>query len=302
MKKKIGLLIVAIIAITGGTYMLWSAFFKYKDMEIDDILWTNSVNDKNKHIHTIYLYRDGKREKIGDILLDCISKKGENLLVGVQNLYPNADEFRGIVTYDISSKEVSEILARDKIDDFLGEGNHEFRGNIQMTKDGNFFYFVRGGKMISYDVENDKLEILFETSSRYYSLNEEETCLFFSNSPTLYRYNLSTKTIDTLLNGCIYSFAVSKDEKVIVYEEFKEKALFLYNMDTKEKEKLVDLNYGYGIVYISEDNRYILYTDYKEAFVPTNRKIRIYVLDLETGKRRIIYKGNYHENIGNVLW
>lgn len=143
--------------------MLWSAFFKYKDMEIDDILWTNSVNDKNKHIHTIYLYGDGKREKIGDILLDCISKKGENLLVGVQNLYPNADEFRGIVTYDISSKEVSKILARDKIDDFLGEGNHEFRGNIQMTKDGNFFYFVRGGKMISYDVEKDELEILFET-------------------------------------------------------------------------------------------------------------------------------------------
>lgn len=282
--------------------MLWSTFFRYKDMEIDDIFWTNSITDKNKHVHTIYLYRDGKIENIGDISLDYISKNGENLLVGVQNLYPNEGEFRGIVTYNISSKEVCEILARDKIDDFLGEGNHEFRGNIQMTKDGNFFYFVRGKKMISYDVENDKLEILFETSSRHYPLNEEETCLFFEDSPnTLYRYNLSTKTKDVLING-VNNFAVSKDEKIIVYENRKEKALFLYDMDSGEKEKLVELNYGCSVVSISADNRYILYTDYKEAFVPTNRKIRIYVLDLETGKRRTIYKGNYHENIGNVLW
>lgn len=294
--------------------MLRSAFFRHKDMEIDDIIWTNNVCYKEEYVNgkniflyrgAINLYRDGKTETVGDILLSNFSKNGENLLVGMQNLYPNMEGFKGIITYDIVTRELKEILAYDKICDFLGEGNHELLGKIQMTMDGKFIYFACGKKMISYDTEKSTLELLFETqtSCNEYFLNAKETCLYYSDSPhTLYRYDILTKTRDTMIDQDIYNFAVSKDEKLVVYESRRDKALFLCHMDTGKKEKLVDLNYGYGVVYISDDSRYILYTDYKEAIVPTNCKIIIYVMDLETGKRRTIFKGTYQDNIGNVLW
>lgn len=297
--KKTGLLIVAILIIAGGVYMLWSVFRQYKDMEIDDIIWTDGYGEDSR----IYLYRGGKTENIGNISLKNFSKKGETQLVGVQNLYSNSKGFKGIVTYNITTKEVNEILACDKIYDFLGEGNHEFGGNIQMTDDGKYLYFLCDDKMISYDVEKDQMEILFETWCESYILNEQGTCLFFCDRPALCRYDLSTKERDevALING-IYSFAISKDEKMLVYRDCDNNELCLFRMDTKEKKKLVELDYIWGAVYISDDNRYVLYTDYKESFVPTNRKIGVYVIDLETGKRRTIYKGTYQDNIGNVLW
>ena len=294
--------------------MLWSAFFRYKDMEIDDIIWTNNVcykeenvNGKNIFLYkgTINLYRDGKIETVGDILLSNFSKNGENLLVGMQNLYPDTEGFKGIITYDIATRELNEILAYDKICDFLGEENHELLGKIQMTMDGKLFYFACGKKIILYDAEKSTLDLLFETqtSCNEYFLNAKETCLYYSDSPhTLYKYDILTKKQDSLIDQDVYNFAVSKDEKLVVYENRRDKALFLYYMDTGEKRKLVDLNYGYSAVYISEDSRYILYTDYREAIVPTNCKIIIYVKELETGKRRTIYKGTYQDNIGNVLW
>lgn len=279
--------------------MLRSAFFRHKDMEIDDIIWIDGYGEDSG----IYLYRDGKTENIGKISLKNFSKKGENLLVGVQNLYSNSEGVKGIVTYDISTKEVNDILACDKIYDFLGEGNHEFGGNIQMTEDGKYLYFLCGDKMISYDVEKDKMEILFETWCESYVLNEQGTCLYYCDRSALYRYDLSAKKQDivVLIDG-IYSFAISRDEKTLVYRDRDNHELYLFRMNTKEKEELVKLDYIWGVVYISDDNRYVLYTDYKETFVPTNRKIRIYVIDLETGKRRTIFKGTYQDNIGNVLW
>lgn len=283
--------------------MLLLTLFQHKDMEIDNIIWTDYVRSKDGIVNggVIYLHNNGKTENIGDIALSNVSQKDGNLLVGVQNLFPNADGFKGIVTYNISSKEVKEILECDKIYRFLGNTNHDFRGNIQMTKDEKFFYFVCGGKMILYDAQKDKMEILFDASCYQYSLNEKETCLYFSEDKTLFRYDLSTKTKDILIND-VYNFSVSKNEKVIVYENRDDQALFLYQIDSEENKKITDLNYKYSEVCISEDNRYILYTDYKEAIIPTNRRIEIYVLELETGRRKLIYKGDYEENIGIALW
>lgn len=302
MKKKVSLLVLILVLALGAS-MILSVFFRCKDMEIDDIIWTKYVYGKNGQWKgEIYLYSNGKTENIGDIMLRHVSKKGESLLIGVQNLGLPGDRYKGIVTYDIFTKEVREILECDKIDDFLGRGNHDFRGNIQMAGDGKFFYFVCGDKMILYDVEKDRLEILFETMSDRYFLNEKETHLYFSDDHCIIcRYNLQSRTKEPLIKNVNY-FAVSRDEKMIVYVSRETDELFLYRLDTGETEKLVKLTYPYSEMNISRDNRYILYTNYKESIIPTNRRIEICVLDLETGKRKIIYRGDYEDNIGNVLW
>lgn len=303
MKKRLSIALLAILLIIGGSYMLLLTLFQHKGMEVGNIIWTDHIPDEDGYITggAIYIYNNGKTEKVGDIALCHVSRKDGNLLVGVQNIYPNADGFKGIVTYDVSSKEVKEILECDKIWDFLGDGNDDFRGNVQMTRDGKSFYFVCGGKMVCYDAEKDKMEILFDASCHQYSLNENETCLYFSADATLFRYDLSTKTKDALLKD-VWDFSVSKDEKVIAYENREEQALYLHRVEAGEDDKIVDLNYMDSTICLSADNRYVLYTDYKEAVVPTNHRIEIYILELGTGKRTLIYKGNYKENIEVARW
>lgn len=300
--KKLSIVTLVVVVMIGGACTLLT-LFQNKDVEVGNIVWTDHFPDEDGYITggAIYLYDNGKTEKAGDVALCHVSQKDGSLLVGVQNWYPNADGFKGIVTYDVSSKEVKEILECDKICDFLGDGNADFCGNVQMTRDGKSFYFACGGKMICYDAEKDKMEILFEASCHQYSLNENGTCLYFSADATLFRYDLSTNAKEVLLKDVWY-FSVSKDEKAIAYENRDEQALYLHRVDTGEDEKIADLNYIGSTTCISEDNRYVLYTDYKEAVVPTNRRIEIYVLELDTGKRKLIYKGNYKENIEVARW
>ena len=73
-------------------------------------------------------------------------------------------------------------------------------------------------------------------------------------------------------------------------------------METGKKEKLLEVNYVDNLIYISEDNKCLLYTDYKESMIPTNRRVEIYVFELETGKQKKIYRGDYGDNIRSVLW
>lgn len=296
MKKKIS-------TITIGICILLLAFGCRRDTEIDDVIWTSYVCDENGNINggVINAYRDGKRVCIDNIALSNVSGSGEQLLVGVQNLYPNAEGFKGIVTYNISQKEVNEILNCDRIYDLVGNSNLDFRGNVQMTKDGKLYYFVCGEKMILYNAEKDKLEVLFETSCYQYMLNESETCIYYSENGTLFKYNFIEKEKDILINE-VNNFSVSKDEKFIIYENRKEQSLFLYQIDSGKIEKLVGLNYSDSQISISDDNCYLLYTDYKESLIATNRKIEICVLDLKSGRRSIIYKGDYSDNIRSVLW
>lgn len=276
--------------------MLQSVFFQNKDRIVDDIIWTNNVDVNGM----ICLYHDGEIENNSDIYLDYVSKKGKELLIGVQNLHPNIEGFKGIVIYNMSSKEVTEILEYDKIRDFLGDGDKDFRGNIQMTEDGRFFYFVYGGKMMVYDAEKDEMEILFEAFCYQYVLNKKETCLYFSADKTLYKYDLLTKTTE-FLNDNVYNFAISEDEELVCYENRDEGALYLYQIDSGESEKLLTTNDGYSMG-ISADKRYVLYIDYKGAIVPSNYKPYIKVFDLETAKSETIYKGKYEDNISVVPW
>lgn len=302
MKKKISL-IIAITIVIGVIGLLTLTFFRHKDMVIDDIIWTSYICDENGIVNggKIYAYKDGQRESIANIALSNVSMGEEQLLVGVQNLYPNAEGFKGIITYNISQKEVNEILSCDRIYDFLGDSDLEFRGNVQMTGDGKFYYFVCGGKMILYDVEKDELEILFKTSSYQYMLNESDTCIYYSEDKTLLRYNLIDREEDIIIND-VNNFSVSNDENIIIYENRKEQGVFLYQIDSGKNEKLVDLNYVDSQLSISKDNCYLLYTDYTESSIPTNREVEICVLDLKSGRRSIIYKGNYSDNIRSVLW
>lgn len=302
LKKKTSL-IIAITIVIGVIGILLLTFFRHKDMEIDDIIWTSYISDENGIISggKIYVYKDGQRECIANIALSNVSMGEEQLLVGVQNLYPNAEGFKGIITYNISQKEVNEILSCDRIYDFLGDSHLDFCGNVQMTGDGKLFYFVCGGKMILYDVEKDELEVLFETSCYQYMLNESETYIYYSENKTLFRYNILDRENDILIDE-VNNFSVSKDENIIIYENRKEQGLFLYQIDSGKNEKLVDLNYVDSQISISEDNCYLLYTDYTESSILTNRKVEICVFDLKSGSMSIIYKGNYSDNIRSVLW
>lgn len=298
MKKKITIAVVSV-----GICLLMLVLFLRKDIEADDIIWTCDVSDENGYVNggKIYLYRDGRSECIDNISLCNVSAKGENLLVGIQNCYPNAEGFKGIVTYNISSKEVNEVLSSDRIHEFLDDRSLNFRGNIQMTQDGKLYYFVCGDNMMLYDTEKDKMEVLFKASCYQYILNEKETYLYFSENRALFGYNILENTKELLLND-VNNFSVSKDEKMIVYENRKEQALFLYRIDSGENEKLLDLNYLDSQISISNDNRYLLYTDYKESLIPTNRMTEICIFELKTGKRRVIYKGSYSDNITSVTF
>lgn len=298
MKKKKSLIIIA-----GGVCILVAAFFLKKDIKTDDIIWTSYVHDKNGNINggRVCTYRDGKRECIDNIALSNVSMKEKNLLVGMQNLYPDAKGFKGIITYNISSKEVIEILACDRIYDYLDDRKIDFRGNIQVTKDGNLYFFTCGKKMLLYDVEKDNLETLFETSCNQYVLNEGETCLYFSENGILFQYNLAEHTKDKIIDQ-VNNFTISRDETLIIYEDRKKRELFLMEMETGKKEKLLEVNYVDNLIYISEDNKCLLYTDYKESMIPTNRRVEIYVFELETGKQKKIYRGDYGDNIRSVLW
>lgn len=302
MKQKISIIISIIIAI-GGICILIMAFSDHKDMAVDDIFWTRYVCDENGKINggMIYTYKDGESECIAHIALCNASMGEEQLLVGVQNLYPGAEGFKGIITYNISQNEVKEILNCDRINNFLGDSSLDFRGNVQMTGDGNLYYFVCNGKMILYDVEKDDLEVLFETSCYQYSLNESETCIYYSENSTLFRYDLTGMKNDSVIND-VNNFSVSKDENIIIYENRKEQGLYSYQIDSGENEKLLDLNYPDSQISISDDNCYLLYTDYTESSMATARKIEICVFDLESGSSSVIYKGDYSDNIRSVLW
>lgn len=302
MTKKISIIIAITIITIGGIWMLMLTFFQHKDMAIDDIFWTSYVCDENGKISggMIYTYKDGESECIARVALCNASMGEEQLLVGVQNLYPNAEGFKGIITYSISQNEVKEILSCDRIKNFLGGSDLDFRGSVQMTGDGKLYY-VCDGKMILYDVEKDALEILFETSCYQYMLNESETCIYYSENSTLFRYDLIGMQNVSLIND-VNNFSVSKDENIIIYENRKEQGLYLYQIDSGENEKLLDLNYPDSQISISNDNCYLLYTDYTESFTPTNRKVEICVLDLKSRRMSIIYNGNYSDNIRNVFW
>lgn len=305
MKKKIGISILLVILVVGSGVMIGRNFFCKSFTGIKPIIFScyNSNSDGYVNGGTIYLYNveKKKRENIGNIALDKISYDGKNTLVGVQNLFPNSTGFRGIITYNISTQKIVEVLSCSRIYDMLDENNHTFTGNIQMNSTKDIFIFVCGKKMFMYNLNEEKLEELFDTSSNQYILSADGKYLYFSENGNLYLYDFKSKEKEVMIEG-VYNFAISKDESTITYENQKEKSIHLYDLDTQENKEIIQLKHSGSQMYFSENNEYLLFTDYKGSIVPNNYKIEICIYDFAKNEISIIFKGKYEDNYRSVVW
>ena len=306
MKKEIGISILLGILVVGGIgIMIGRNYFCESLTEINPIILSCDYSDSEGYVNSglIYFYNVGKKEKesIGNIALDKISYDGKNVLTGIQNMFPNSVGFRGIITYDVSTHEITEVLSCSRIYDMLGNNNHTFTGNIQMNSTRDIFVFACGGKMFMYDLNNDKLETLFDTSSNQYILPADGKNLYFSENSNLYSYNFMSGKKEVILEG-VYNFAISKDENIIAYENQKEKSIYLYIKNTQENREIIQLKHSGSQMYISENNGYLLFTDYKGSVVPNNYKIEICIYDFAKNKISIVYRGKYEDDYRNVVW
>lgn len=306
MKKKIGIGILLMILIVGGIgVMIGRNFFCESLTGVNPIIFSCYHSNSEGYVNdgAIYSYNveEKKKENLGNIALDKISYDGKNVLTGIQNIFPNSDGFRGIITYDISTQETVEVLSCSRIYDMLGENNYTFTGNIQMNSTKDIFVFSCGGKMFRYSLNEDKLEVLFDTSSNHYKLSADGKYLYFSENSNLYFYDFIRGKKEVLLEG-VYNFAISKDESIIAYENRKEKSIYLYDLDTQENKEIIQLKHSGSQMYISENNGYLLFTDYKGSIVPNNYKIEICIYDFDKNKISIVYKGKYEEDYRNVVW
>ncbi|MGN0245346.1 MAG: hypothetical protein ACI4DK_05220 [Lachnospiraceae bacterium] len=305
MKKKSVYISILLILIIGGIGVILGKTLICDSLKgLNPIIISCYSSDSDGHVNggTIYSYDVEKKEKenIGNIALDNISYDGKNL-VGVQNNYPDSIGFKGIITYDIHTQEITEILPCSRIYEMLDEKNHLFTGNIQMNSNADIMVFACGGKMFMYSINEDELAELFSTSSNQYILSSDGTCLYFSENSNLYSYNFMSGKKEVMLEG-VYNFAISSDEKTIVYENQKEEMIYLYIVETQENKEIIKLNESGGNMYFSKDNGYLLFTDRKSSFVPTNYKIQICIYDIANSKISVVYRGKYEDNYRNVIW
>lgn len=226
----------------------------------------------------------------------------------MQNASSNSKGYQGIVLYNINTKEVQEILSCDRIDDFWGLNENEgawFEGCIQMSEDENRFYFSYSERLSCYDRKRDELSVLVEDILYRGSiaLNEEETGLYYSNLGTLMFYDFSTGKIKEILSG-VGTFSLAKGDDFLVYAYWEKDELWKYDLESKENKKLCNLKRSSGNrIVLSQDNQYVAYTDSKESIVPTNFKYYLTICELETGRKKVIYKGKYGESgINSLVW
>ena len=307
-KYTIAILIVIIISVLCAGLIIMNKTILQKDFKIENVFWTQYDADENGYVtgESIYMYHNGEIECIDHQGLNNASKYGDTI-VGLQNASSNSEGYQGIVLYDINTKEVQEILSCERIDDFFGVNENEgawFEGCIQMSEDENRFYFSYSEQLSCYDREMDELSILVEDA--YLGsvvLNEEETGLYYSDSGTLMFYDFSTGEAKEILSD-VDTFSLAKDDKFIVYIHWENDELWKYDLESKENEKLCNLKRSSGNrIVLSQDNQYVAYTDSKESFVPTAFKYYLTVCDVETGRRKVIYKGKYGESgINSLVW
>lgn len=307
-KKKISIIIsilvvmgiIAIVSIIAGSSLSTNAL-----EDVPSIIWSRYISDENGHITggELCSYDVGTKEirTLEDIALDHVSYDGKSLLVGIQNLFPDSSGFKGIVTYDIHTGELREILSCDEIYAMLDENDHAFCGEVQMDSDKKSFYFLCGGKLFLYDAEKEELTVLFDTAGTQCVLSSNGETLYYSEGGKLYAYHPENKETETVLEG-VYNFTVSNDEKMIVYENRKEEGIYLYLPETGEDKELFQVNYPDNVLSTSDDNGYLLFTDYKETIPATNIKTIIGIYDFSTGKKTVVYQGEYGEDFRGMLW
>ena len=302
-KKIVG---ISILIILVGIGVILGKKFVYEPVQdIEPVIWSCYSTDTNGYVNggAIYSYDVQNKEKklVGNIALDYISSDGKGILTGVQNMFPNANGFQGIVTYNTYSGEIVEVISTSRIFDMLEGDNHSFYGNIQMDSSQENFYFLYGGKMFKYAVNEDRLTILFDTPSNQCVLSQNEESLYFTENQCLYLYNLQKDEKVKLLEG-VYRFAISSDEDMIAYENKSEKKICLYIVSTKENKEIVQLKHSGVQLHISDNSKYLLFTDYKELIIPTNYNIEIGIYDFVNNQISIVYKGTAEENFRTVLF
>ena len=313
-KRYLYISLLAIVLIIAGVFLMFNLekFSMKRDLKARNmiVIWDERElkGEAVNNISRLYQYNFGGQEIILEDKYKFFDFTFSDDKQRLLSFVGNRGKF-DIVEYDMEKRQLKPILSSQEVEEYLEEsvdvkGKQSKEGSCVRYYDHENKISFRYGSYIMSFSETEGFEILYSSGSlgRTYDWIENDSALLIIDGTDLIKYSIKTKEKTTLIEqSASFSFAVSSDDKFLVYEDRGDGYLYLCNLEDGEKRRLCRRYHPFPDLQISEDNKYLLCSDAVEIF-PSTMKYWLYIVNLENGRRLKIKDWGLDAEVWGATW
>lgn len=288
MLKKVVILILLVIFII----IIWLLADTGHKLSADklngDIILSHNLNVyTNKDDDGIIMYTPSENKFIKLVKGNFFDINGmefnreKTRILGVKAKYEDIGKEPFIFEFDIRNRTLSTIIQNKEIKSKGGKSSLMYRpesNDISFLADDCVYVLDKSTKNYTPIVKN-----VFEK----YSWNSSGDKIVYGDiEDKIYIYDLKSKKSTEILEGRYPVY--SNNSKLIAYQG-KDYKLTVYNADTKEEWKSVDLSGHQEYIFSPDDNYIALATQYSD--ISNNPHFEMYVVDYKNNRKTRLFKG-----------